>query len=172
PANAMLLDHVADLEAVDGKAGYAVVAGFVEAAGHQPARIVVGVLEVERPGEVAPAIERLKILLRQGGAGDVVVGTTGEHGFEFGLLGGGEHAAELEDDAILQATGEPGDEIDGGLAADQAKVADHPRRAAAPGAPWRRRAGGRGVELVLQQEPGAGILLHRREVVAMEPGRG
>ena len=50
-----------------GEAGHAEVAGFVEAAGHQPARIVVGVLEVERPGEVDVAIEPLEILLRQVG---------------------------------------------------------------------------------------------------------
>ena len=127
----MLLDDVADLEAVHGKAGHAVVAGFVEAAGHQPARIVVGVLEVERPGEVDAAVETLEILLRQIGTAIVDVGATAQHGLELGLLDGGEHTAELEDDAILQAMGEPRDEIDGGLAADQAEVADHPRPVAA-----------------------------------------
>ena len=38
--------------------------GLVEAAGHQPARVVVGVFEVKRPGEVDVAIEPLEILLR------------------------------------------------------------------------------------------------------------
>src|SRR6266545_1227059 len=113
----MLLDDVADLEAVDGKAGDSVVAGFVEAAGHQPSRIVVGVLQIERPGEVDPAIEPLEILLWQVGTAIDDVGATAQHGLELGLLDGGEHTAELEDDAVLQAMSQPRDEIDGGLAA-------------------------------------------------------
>src|SRR5258708_2237214 len=64
-ADAVALQDRADLEAMDGKTGHAEISRLIEAAGQQPARIVVGVLKVERPGEVDVAIERLEILMRQ-----------------------------------------------------------------------------------------------------------
>ena len=41
-----------------------------------------------------------------------MLGQRAQHRLELGLLDGGEDAAELEDDAILQAIGEPRHEIE------------------------------------------------------------
>src|SRR3984893_16066064 len=122
----MPLDRVADFEAVHGETGDSEIAGFVETAGHKAARIVIGVLEVERPGEIDVSVKVFEILLRQVGTAIDDVRTTPQDLVELRLIDGCQDAAEPEQDAALQAFGQPGDQGERGFATDQAEIANHP----------------------------------------------
>ena len=129
-ADAVALHHRADLEIAHRQAGHAEVARFVEPARQQPARIVVGVLEIERPGEVDLAVDRLEIGVRLVGAAIDHVGQPIERLVEALAVDGGERAAEDELHLALQPFGKPRHQREGLLAADQAEIAHHPWSAA------------------------------------------
>src|SRR5215510_12984838 len=111
---------------------------------HQPARIVVDVLEIERPGEVDLAVDLGEILVRKIGTAIFDVGMSIHDVVELAPVDSREDAAEPEQHPVFQPLGQPGDESDRRLAADQAEITDNPRLAIGWRGPLRfRRRGNR-----------------------------
>src|SRR5882672_12813808 len=99
---------------------------------------MVGVLEVECPGEIDVTIEVFEVLLRQVGPAIDDVRTAPQNLIELRLVDCGQDATELEQDPTLKAFGQPRHESKGGFAADQTEITDHPGPAALGNAPHGR----------------------------------
>src|SRR5579875_3066717 len=142
---------------------------LVEPARQQPARIVIGVLEIEGPGEIDLPIEGRQVARREIRTLIDHVAAALQGREELLLVDGREDAAELEEDPILQSRGDPRHEIERRLAANQPEIADHPLvRPPLVGAipahsPLTREMIQRGgVKLVLEEEPLPPITLSRQ----------